>query len=65
MLTTLLVLVLALAVEKELVLQADSGRAPEVDLLGLPPRPQVRMAVMGDQTAGDYLPLRALGYSLA
>ena len=63
--TTLLVLVLVLAVEKELVPQEKLGQALEVDLLELSLQPQVQMAVMSDQTAGYYLPLRALGYSSA
>ncbi len=63
--STLLVLVLVLAVEEELVPQEKLGQALEVDLLELSLQPQVQMAVMSDQAAGYYLPLRALGYSLA
>ena len=51
-----------LAVEEELVPQEDFGQALEVDSLELSSR---QMAVMSDQTAGYYLPSRALGYSLA
>ncbi len=46
--TTLLVLVLVLAVEEELVPQEKSGQALEVDLLELSLQPQVQMAVMSD-----------------
>lgn len=54
-----------LAVEEELVPQEVLGWALKVDLLELRPRPKGQMAVMSDQTAGYYFPLRVLGYSLA
>lgn len=50
-----------LAVEEELVPREEFGQALEADSLELS---SWRMAVMSDQTAGYYLPLRALGYSL-
>lgn len=53
---------LVLAEEEDWGPQEDFGQALEVDSLELSSR---QMAVTSDQMAGYYLPLRALGCSLA